>query len=43
LARLALALMVAFLIIGFLWYRRIWTQLIERPTEKMKFRFCFSP
>jgi hypothetical protein len=50
LARLALALVVAFLIIGFYWYgfdeqtrNRMWEQLIDRPTDKMKFRFLLQP
>jgi hypothetical protein len=50
LARLALAILVAFVVVGFLWYdfdeetrRRVWTQLIQRPTEKMKFRFLLQP
>jgi hypothetical protein len=49
-ARLALALLIVFSILGFYWYGfdeetrgRIWDQLIARPTEKMKFRFLLQP
>ena len=50
LARLALVLIVVFLVTGFYWYgfdaetrNRMWEQLVERPTEKMKFRFLLQP
>ena len=50
LARLALALIIVFLVIGFYWYgfdaetrNRMWEQLLERPTDKMKFRFFLQP
>jgi hypothetical protein len=50
LARFALALVIVFLIIGFLWYgfdaetrSRMWEQLVARPSEKMRFRFLLQP
>lgn len=50
LARLALALVIIFLLVGFYWYgfdaetrNRMWEQLVDRPTDKMKFRFFLQP
>ncbi len=50
LARLVLVLMIAFTVVGVLWYgfseevrHRIWQQLIERPGGPMTFRFILQP
>jgi hypothetical protein len=50
LAQAAVVLMIAFVILGLIWYgfsaevrERVWRQLIERPGGPMTFRFILQP
>jgi hypothetical protein len=50
LARVAMVLLIAFTVYGVVWYglsdevrRRVWEQLIARPTGPMAFRFILQP
>ena len=49
-ARVVVALIVAFIVIGAVWYgfsadvrQRVWQNLIDRPTGPMTFRFILQP
>jgi hypothetical protein len=49
-ARIAMVLLIAFAVFGVVWYglsdevrRRVWEQLIARPTGPMAFRFILQP
>jgi hypothetical protein len=50
LARLVVALMIALIVVGAIWYgfsaevrQRAWQDLLERPTQLMSFRFILQP